>query len=435
MNVMMYYESITSLFRDLQYDGVGLCNDFEHIRDFHINNNSSLLLNHEDSHHADPAAMDTEDEMLDSVSQQNGKRHRPPPAAATIAANPHINGVNGVHCGHSKGGKPRHDTMEFFGVVLGKCDAKNCNILLRHCRDRDKIDNQQEAKRKKLFFISGHDADSATARAFALKEVFLETKMDIIHTALLHQQTNVMLLNKSKFITKIIDRDDSATSSSSNHKKDGHKDGRDRDVVGGGQGAAAAVRGGGRGGVSAENEEEMKMEHLPSASPLRMVNVSGRGEVAVKLNKHGARNKGKVMPFGESITYWDRGHHLYCKRKYADLREELLDNALYAISPQLFDQIMYFGSVFVETEKGRRTVALREHDWMKRARIAGGTRISREHLLALYCYTNLGALRSCLLRMGYRHYYNHETVSRDELMVQHQEMYVPLTFISFMHFW
>ena len=108
------------------------------------------------------------------------------------------------------------------------------------------------------------------------------------------------------------------------------------------------------------------MEHLPS--PQRI----GRGEVAVKLNKHGARNKGKVMPFGESITYWDRSHHLYCKHKYVDLREELLENALNSISPELFDQIMYFGSVFLETEKGRRTMALRELDWMKRFRNTTG---------------------------------------------------------------
>jgi len=418
VNVMMYYESITSFFRDLQYDAVELSNDFEHIRDFHINNNSSLLLQRDDSSHpmgddGHSMTMDADEEMLDSVSQQNGKRRRERQA-------------NGAQ--HHPHNKPRHDTMEFFGVVLGKCDAKHCNILLRHCRDRDKIDNKQEAKRKKLFFISGHDADSATARAFALKEVFLETKMDIIHTALLHQQTNVMLLNKSKFITKIIDRDESGSSKKngndcgdSNASKGAGGDDRDRDVVGGGGGGGGRGHSGKRG---PSDDDEMKMEHLPKvASPQRMVNGSATGEVAVKLNKHGARNKGKVMPFGESITYWDRSHHLYCKRKYADLREELLENALYSISPELFDQIMYFGSVFLDTEKGRRTVALRDHDWMKRSKIAMGTRITRQHLLALYCYTNLGALRSRFLKMGYRHYYNHETVSREELMVQHQEMW------------
>ena len=183
VNVMMYYENITSFFNDLRYSSTELSNDFEHIRQFHINNNSSLLMNDDDP-------LENEDNEFDSVSQQNGSSDL---QSKSIMSESKV---------------VRQDTMEFFGLVLGKCDAKKCNILLRHCRDRDKIDNKQENKRRKLFFISSKDKDNDdNDKQFMLNEIFLETKLDIIHTALLHQQTNVMLLNKNKFITEIIKRD------------------------------------------------------------------------------------------------------------------------------------------------------------------------------------------------------------------------------------
>eukprot|EP01083_Nonionella_stella_P287571 978896_1 len=185
--------------------------------------------------------------------------------------------------------------MEYFGVILGKCDAKTCNILLRHCRDRDKIDNKQELKRKKLFFISENEDMSLE---WIKNEIYLETKLDIIHCALLHQQTNVMLLNKNKFITEIIKKENNDNN---------------------------------------ENEKAKEKE---------------KEKETIKLNKYGITNKKKIMAFGESITYWDNKHHLFISHKYNNLRTELLNNKLYNISIELFEQIKYFILSFLNSEFG-----------------------------------------------------------------------------------
>ena len=129
------------------------------------------------------------------------------------------------------------------------------------------------------------------------------------------------------------------------------------------------------------------------------------------------------MPFGESITYWDSKHHLFVQQKYQNLKIELLDNKIYPITLDLYDQIHYYATMFLIEDCGKQTVALREHDWMKRYRILENSQITVDHLIALFSYTNLSKLRSKFIDQGYRHYYNHESISKIELMEKHKEIW------------
>jgi len=433
LNVMAHYENITTLFEDLNYDAVALANDFEHIRAYHINNNSSVPLSEPHVNTATAAGDDADDadhehgdehddDLLDSVSQQQG-------SAPVVQVRTRGNAMDATHRVPPPNQHERHESTEFFASVLGKCDAKQCNILLRHCRDRHTIDNQQEHKRRKLFFISsrssstssssassssasrhsgssskskktqrssnhenresgGGDVRRASNKQLRLREVHLESKLDVIHTALLHQQTNVMLLNKHKFITRITNNGRSSSSG-------GGTNGEDRAENGG------------------DDDDDAKSLHDDEDDEY----------AGVRLNQHGVVNKKKIMPFGESITYWDAQHYLYCAQKYSSLKIELLENKLYALSLDVFEQIEYGCMCFLREDGGKKLVAVREHDWMKKYRILHGRQMSMDHLIALYTYTNLPALRSTFVDVAYRHYYNHDTVDKTRLLELHSEIW------------
>jgi len=263
------------------------------------------------------------------------------------------------------------ETIQYLDGALGKCTDKECPCLGRHCRDRH-MDNVNEAKRREMFFIEdgveelraameaeNDDAESESQRQRARRrkkkegkrkrvtareermwsEMNLQTKLDTMHITLRHH--HLRLINTDKFITKVYGNE----SESGN----GHVD-----------------------------EEQMQED--------------SEKDIFRRMTKYS---------FGESITYWDSKHHRYCSSKYADLRSELLHNAIYPLSASLYATIKNRAVSFLATKKGQQLSARREHDWMKKWKILKGSTITVDHVIALLCYVNVTALRRVFKLHGF----------------------------------
>lgn len=131
----------------------------------------------------------------------------------------------------------------------------------------------------------------------------------------------------------------------------------------------------------------------------------------VKLSKYS---------FGQSITYWDPKHHRYCSPKYADLRDELLNNKVYPLSIEMYENLKSKALHFLNTNSGKKLLVQREHDWMKKFKLLLKSQMTVDHVIAIYCYCNI----PCLQRAHKRYGYNSDgTIARDELMRKHGEIW------------
>ena len=300
-------------------------------------------------------------------------------------------------------------TITYFDTSLGKCTDKECSCLARHCRDRH-IDNINEKKRREIFFIKyddGSDDDkkgknkgkdgnknkggrkkkkvikkNTVKEQKMYSEINLQTKLDTIHITLRHH--HLRLINTDKFITKIYGNDGEVLKDgkSKNNTKSGKKNDEQQD----------------------ENKEE---------------------DIFRRMTKYS---------FGESITYWDSKHHRYCDSKYADVRNELLNNKIYPLSQDLYNTIKNRAISFLKTKKGQKIVAKREHDWMKKWKILKNSVITVDHIIALLCYVNVTALRRVFKLHGFVRVKKEENMedmkdskknyeSRDILLSRHREIW------------
>jgi len=261
------------------------------------------------------------------------------------------------------GAESKLKTMTYFEQILGKCNDQNCRCYSRHKRDIN-VDNMMEDKRKENFFINGDETRKHQQKLSEFKinnEINLQNLLDKIHTCLLHQKNKMFISNSFKYITRM-----KCKRNSTNTTK--------------------AIKAG-------HDEHDEKQEEN------------------VKLSKH---------TFGSSITYWDPKHHRYCSPKYADLRDELLNNNVYPLSPEMYDNLKSKALHFLNTKAGKALIVQREHDWMKKFKLLRGSPITVDHVIAIYCYCNVPCLQRAYKRYGYN---SDGTIAREELMKKHGEIW------------
>lgn len=144
-NNAVYVEQLIEFIHSLRdYTPVQMLNDFQHIKQFHINNNNQY--NHIYS--------------ADNVDQQ--------------------------------------DVFEFFKKEMGICNHKNCRSYLRNNRDRNQCTTSDQL-RKELYFV---DENNINAKHAEIKEINIQQLFDMIHCALFHP----LRPGSSKFITEIDDK-------------------------------------------------------------------------------------------------------------------------------------------------------------------------------------------------------------------------------------
>jgi len=170
-------------------------------------------------------------------------------------------------------------------------------------------------------------------------EINLQTKLDTIHITLRHH--HLRLINTDKFITKIYGNDGDDDKNNNNHNKKMHRNNNNNKNKG--------KKNDEYGDDDEDDDDETDDDDNKTEKDLfcRMTKYS----------------------FGESITYWDCKHHRYCNSKYADIRNELLNNKIYPLSQDLYNTIKNRAISFLKTKKGQQIVAKREHDWMKKWKI------------------------------------------------------------------
>ena len=259
-------------------------------------------------------------------------------------------------------------TMTYFEQVLGKCNDQNCRCYSRHKRDIN-VDNMMEDKRKENFFIiNGDESRKHQPKLSEFKinnEINLQNMLDKIHTCLLHQKHKMFISNSFKYITRM--------KGNNNGKK--------------------MIK---PAGFNYNNNDEQDQKQQ---------------EESVKLSKY---------TFGQSITYWDPKHHRYCSPKYADLRDELLNNNVYPLSIEMYENLKSKALHFLNTKSGKSLIVQREHDWMKKFKLLLKSQMTPDHVIALYCYCNVPCLQRAYKRYGYS---SDGTISRDELMKKHGEIW------------
>eukprot|EP01084_Bolivina_argentea_P141628 248854_1 len=150
--VMRKYEWMNDFFGELGgYCYVSLCDDFEHIRDYHMKLNKNKTVS----------------------------------------------------------------TIEYFDGFLGKCADKECSCLARHCRDRHVDNMNEKKRRQIFFIKEVEQSSKNQKKKIHKKntvrenkmyfEINLQTKLDTIHITLRHH--HLRLINTDKFITKIYAND------------------------------------------------------------------------------------------------------------------------------------------------------------------------------------------------------------------------------------
>lgn len=189
MAVMGRFEWFSDFMKELgDYSYVGLCDDFEHIRDFHMKLNKLKT----------------------------------------------------------------SETIQYLDAALGKCQDKECPCLGRHCRDRhmdnvneakrremffiedgveelraamdteqDEVEEKRRRKRKK----EGKRKKNTAREKRMYSEINLQTKLDTMHITLRHH--HLRLINTDKFITKVYGNEEEAEQQADHH---GHPNGHPADA-------------------------------------------------------------------------------------------------------------------------------------------------------------------------------------------------------------
>ena len=107
--------------------------------------------------------------------------------------------------------------------------------------------------------------------------------------------------------------------------------------------------------------------------------------------------------FGVRFSYWIRQWPDFVQPKYPDLRTELLENEIYRISTFEWDLLQHRAAIFMQTNHGLyEYLAQFKGSGNELMKIKPESRLSLNHLIALYTYTNYPNIRisfqKCCLR-------------------------------------
>eukprot|EP01084_Bolivina_argentea_P083634 151438_1 len=298
------------------------------------------------------------------------------------------------------------DVFQHFVSEFGFCDVKHCTSFRRNHREKSIFGHHNRFRRKvyhldKKQFKHLDEYDEHADNRYELHEIYMQQCLDMIHSTLIHEQQNTTMDNLSEFAKQLLKSpvsfaDDpeysepmspaassigtpNSRATSSNVRAGGSTRFGYKQVINSVSQRTARVsvieRAHGRGSPAG-----------PNASPIPLS----------PQQEDPASNTQDVFAYGFGVrfSYWIREWPDYVQSKHGDLRSELLENDIYRVSAFEWDLLEHRAAVFLQSTHGiSEYVARRKGSGNELMQIPVGARLSIDHLIALFTYTNYPNIR------------------------------------------
>jgi len=103
------------------------------------------------------------------------------------------------------------------------------------------------------------------------------------------------------------------------------------------------------------------------------------------------KEKKKLLLFGEPFFYWDffEGDILFCRAKYATLKQEILSNNVFNLSPLQYDDLLFLSRLWQQSILGQFCTAFnRGASSNEQYGIEAGLPLTAAHIMAVLLFTN-----------------------------------------------
>jgi len=106
--------------------------------------------------------------------------------------------------------------------------------------------------------------------------------------------------------------------------------------------------------------------------------------------------------FGESLDYWKSSHPYFVRAVHKDLRSELLNNTICAMSGDDYELLEMKAKDYMKSDIGKHLECKREFRWMKKSSMKSGDKMSVEHMMCVLIATNYCEMMNTFRNIGCR---------------------------------
>ncbi len=302
--------------------------------------------------------------------------------------------------------------FKYFVNEFGFCDVKHCICFRRNHREKSFFGHHNRFRRKIYHLNKNKFNDlneynpSQDDTSYELHEINIQQCLDMIHSTLIHNYHNTTTDNLTEFTKQLLkspiqlmDDDDnnevSAVSGTTTHTgltphhgpiNNNNTNFEYKQVIN----SVSGTRTGARVSVIDRIDRLNININAPQQShPSAPIPLSPQQEDVTSLTQDVFS-----YDFGVRFSYWMREWPDFVQPKFSTLRDELLENDIYRISKFEWDLLQHRSAIFMQTNHGIfEYLAKFKGSGNKLMKISVAERLSINHLIALYTYTNYPNIR------------------------------------------
>jgi len=299
---------------------------------------------------------------------------------------------------HLSDANQHEHVFKHFVNEFGFCDVKHCASFRRNHREKSFFGHHNRFRRRVYHLESTRfrdidEYDEHEDNVYELHEINAQQCLDMIHSTLIHDYHNTTTDNLTEFARQLLkspnpNADDTEYSYTGTETNLGTPKDRSqrKSQFAYPPSASSSPNQPAAAGAAAMNKLRSQSVLDRQASP---VPTSPQQEDPESLTLDVF-----AYGFGVRFSYWIRQWPDFVQPAHSDLRSELLGNDIYRISAFEWDLLQHRAAIFMQSNHGLYEYLSKfKGSGNELMKIAPGSRLSINHLIALYTYTNYPNIR------------------------------------------